>query len=266
MDGITPTIDLNGNNNGWGNGLIGAAIGGFAGAAIGNNWNGRNNNGCCNNSGCCDNGSRYVMDSLSGLRTDVGSISRDGLIQSAAAQNAACQGFSGVNTAVREVAAQIAQGQSRTEAAVLTTGLNGQIQGLRDTIEGLKAQHNNEVQSLRNTSQLQAGISECCCNTQRSIDAVVKAIGECCCETNRNLDSVKCAIHVDGEQTRALISKFAYEQLQEKLCDAKAENAALRAEKFASINNDVQTRTLLGAILPRLETTTGTAAAAVAGV
>lgn len=43
MDGLQPTIDIGGNNNGgWGN-WGGALIGGAIGAAFGSGWN--NNNG-----------------------------------------------------------------------------------------------------------------------------------------------------------------------------------------------------------------------------
>lgn len=71
----------------------------------------------------------------------------------------------------------------------------------------------------------------CCCSTKQ-------LISECCCETNRNIERQGCetrtAIHAEGEATRALISKYAYEALQEKLCDAKAENAALKSQAFST--------------------------------
>lgn len=53
MEGLQPTIDIGGNNNGlgnWGGALIGGAIGGAVGSAWGRggNWN---NGNCCGNNG-----------------------------------------------------------------------------------------------------------------------------------------------------------------------------------------------------------------------
>ncbi len=236
MSGLMPTFDVSGNNcnDGWGNwggSLIGGAIGGAVGAGI---FGGRGyNNGNCG----CNNGNGnawaglYLMDSLSSLRSDTSSIGRDSMLQTAGLQNALCQGFGGTNTAITSLGAQIAQGQSRTEAAVLTTGLQGQIAAKDNTIATLGAAHAAEVQGLQNTYALKSSIDSCCCETQRSID-------RCCCETNRNLERQGCetrtAIHAEGEATRALIQKIAYEQLQEKLCDAKAKIGSLEAQQFSS--------------------------------
>lgn len=96
MSGLIPTFDVNGGNNcngGWGN-WGGALIGGAIGGAVGAGWNG-NRNGCCN-TGCCNNGDQYVMDTLTTMRTDINSIGRDNLMQTAAVQSAICQGFGGV--------------------------------------------------------------------------------------------------------------------------------------------------------------------------
>lgn len=235
MSGLMPTFDVSGNNcnDGWGNwggSLIGGAIGGAVGAGIfGNRW-GNGNCGC----GCgCNNGNagQYIMDNLTTMRTDINSIGRDNMLQTSGLQSALCQGFGGVNASVERVGAMLAQNQSRTEAAVLTTGLQGQIQAKDNTIATLGAAHAAEVQAMRNTFDLKSSIDSCCCTTQRSIDA-------CCCETNRNLERQGCetrtAIHAEGEATRALIQKIAYEQLQEKLCDAKAKIGSLEAQQFSS--------------------------------
>lgn len=105
MSGLIPTFDVNGGNNcngGWGN-WGGALIGGAIGGAVGAGWNG-NRNGCCN-TGCCNNGDQYVMDTLTTMRTDINSIGRDNLMQTAAVQSAICQGFGGVNSSVERVGA-----------------------------------------------------------------------------------------------------------------------------------------------------------------
>lgn len=89
MDGLTPVVDIGGNGNGgwgdWGGALIGGAIGG----AVGSAWGDRRGNNCCNNGGCCNGGGNtaafgetFIMDSLSGARSDINSIGRDNLMQS----------------------------------------------------------------------------------------------------------------------------------------------------------------------------------------
>lgn len=262
MEGIVPTMDINrdnccNNNNGWGNGW-GAAIGGFAGAALGNGWNGGwNRNGV----GPAAFGETFIMDSLSGARSDINAIGRDQLMQSASAQNAMCQGFGGVNAAVERVGASMAQGQSRMEAAVLTTGLTGQIEAKNNVIAEIGAQHAAEVQGLRNTYELKSSIDSCCCNTQRGIDAVKFTIAQEECAT-------RGAIHEEGEKTRALMAQLDRERLLREMGAKDAKIVALEAQAFnsglaanaaqqnrADLNSAVNT--LLGH-MALLKTTTGT--------
>lgn len=260
MQGLPVAIPLgnNGgyNGDGWGN-AGGAFIGGAIGGAVGSAWNGNRWNvgggNCGSGCGCGSHDSLYLMDSLTTLRSDVNSSGRDGLVQTAGVQSALCQGFSGVNASVERVGAALAQSQSRTEAAVLTTGLQGQIQQKDNTIFGLQASHSAEIQGMRNTFELASKIDGCCCETNRNIERQG-------CET-------RAAIHAEGEATRALINKYAYEALQTQLCDAKAENAALKSQQFSSAlaaNGQQQIRSdmnsMLNTILThmQLRTTTGT--------
>lgn len=116
MEGLQPTIDIGGNNGmgNWGGALIGGAIGGAVGSAWGRggNWN----NGNCCGGGCCgNNGNQYVMESLTTMRSDVDSIGRDQLMQVANLGGQLCEGFGRTISSVQNVAAQLAQGQSRTE-------------------------------------------------------------------------------------------------------------------------------------------------------
>lgn len=135
MEGLMPTFDVNGGNNcndGWGNGAWGALVGGAIGGWAGSAWSGNNrwgNNGCGN--GC---GDQYIMDTLTTMRTDVNSIGRDQLIQTTQLGQGLCQGFGGINAGIERLGATLGQGQCRTEAAVLTTGLNGQLQQKDNTI------------------------------------------------------------------------------------------------------------------------------------
>lgn len=229
MEGLQPTFDINGNNNGWGNGW-GALVGGAVGGAVGAGWN-RNNNwnngGCCNP--CCNNNSQFLMDTLTTMRTDVDSIGRDQLMQVANLGSQLCEGFGRSISSMQNIAAQLAQGQSRTEAAVLTTSLNNQISQKDNVIAQLGAAHANEVQGLRNTFDIVSSQKDCCCQTQRAID-------KCCCETNANITQQGCdtraAIHAEGEATRALLNQLDRERILRESCAKDAKIAQLEAQTF----------------------------------
>lgn len=231
MEGLQPTFDINGcNNNGWGNGW-GALVGGAVGGAVGAGWN-RNNNwnngNCCNP--CCNNGSnQFLMDTLTTMRTDVDSIGRDQLMQVANLGSQLCEGFGRSISSMQNIAAQLAQGQSRTEAAVLTTSLNNQISQKDNVIAQLGAAHANEVQGLRNTFDIVSSQKDCCCQTQRAID-------KCCCETNANITQQGCdtraAIHAEGEATRALLNQLDRERILRESCAKDARIAQLEAQTF----------------------------------
>lgn len=211
MDGLQPTFDLNGGNNGfgnWGGALIGGAIGAWAGSGWGNNRYG------CGNS--C--GSDMLMTTLDTMRTDINSISRDTLLQSS------------------NLSGELARGQARTEAAVYTVGLQGQLASKDNTIASLGATHANEVQSLRNTFDLMSSQKDCCCTTNSNIERQG-------CET-------RALVHAEGEATRALISQLDRERLLRESAAKDAEIAQLKARQFNTdlaannmqqVRNDMQT-------------------------
>lgn len=219
MDAV---YDVNGNNNnGWGNGwggLIGGAIGGAFGAGWGNN--NRNNGGCC--------GDQFIMDSLTSMRSDVNSIGRDQLMQSAAGQATMCQGFGGVNATVERVGAAQALGQARTEAAILTTGYQGQLAAKDNTFAIVSSQ------------------KDCCCATQRLVEQ------EGC--------ATRGAIHAEGEATRALIAQNAKEQLLRELAAKDAKIAALESQQFQTGLSLAAQNNLLQHIRSFIPTTTTTPA------
>lgn len=268
MEGLQPTFDINGNNNGWGNGW-GALVGGAVGGAVGAGWN-RNNNwnngNCCNP--CCNNNSQFLMDTLTTMRTDVDSIGRDQLMQVANLGSQLCEGFGRSISSMQNIAAQLAQGQSRTEAAVLTTSLNNQISQKDNVIAQLGAAHANEVQGLRNTFDIVSSQKDCCCQTQRAID-------KCCCETNANITQQGCdtraAIHAEGEATRALLNQLDRERILRESCAKDARIAQLEAQTFNTglqqsamqqSRSDMQSMlsTILSAISATHTPSTGTAA------
>lgn len=229
MDGLMPTFDVNGNNNndGWGNwggALIGGAIGAWAGSAWnGNRWN--NGGGCCGNS-CGDN---YIMDSLTTMRSDLNSIGRDQLMQTANMNSALCSGFGSAVAATQAVGADLARGQCRTESAVLTTGLQGQIQQKDNTIFNLNASHAAEVQGMRNAFELKSSIDNCCCATNGNIERQG-------CQTREVLLAEGCAtratIRDEQDKTRALISQLDRERLLRESAAKDAEIASLKAQSF----------------------------------
>lgn len=231
MSGLTPVLDVNGGNNcngdGWGN-WGGALIGGAIGGAVGSGWWGgnRNNGQCCNNGAY---GDIFLMDAVSNMRNEVGSVGRDNLMQTAGLQSSMCQGFGGVNASVDRVGATLAQGQCRTEAAVLTTGLNGQIQQKDNTIFQLNASHAAEVQGMRNTYELKSSIDNCCCATNANIERQG-------CQTREVLLAEGCAtratIDRQGQETRALIAQLDRERLLRESAAKDAEIASLKAQQF----------------------------------
>lgn len=247
MSGFQPAFLMNGNNEGWGNGW-GALVGGAVGGAVGSAWNGnRWNNGgyapvvpvnTCG-SGCHGHGYHddiFIMDAVSNLRNEVGSVGRDQLMQTAALQSTNCQGFSGAVAATERVGAQLAQGQSRTEAAVYTASLQGQIQGKDNLIWSLNASHNAEMQGMRNNFETVSAIKDCCCTTQRSIDSVIRAVENQGCDTRAAIKECCCTlekqIHAEGEASRALMQSIERDKMQTKIFDLKAENSLLRNQQF----------------------------------
>lgn len=249
MSGFQPAFLMNGNNEGWGNGW-GALVGGAVGGAVGSAWNGNrwnnggyapvvpvNTGGGCHSHGCHDD--IFIMDAVSNLRNEVGSVGRDNLMQTAALQSANCQGFGGVNSSVERVGAQLAQGQSRTEAAVYTASLQGQIQGKDNLIWNLNASHNAEVQGMRNNFETVSAIKDCCCTTQRAIDGVVRAVENQGCDTRAAIKDCCCTlekqIHAEGEATRALMQSIERDKMQTKIFDLKAENSLLRNQQFNGV-------------------------------
>ena len=103
-------------------------------------------------------------------------------------------------------------------------GIRGIQNGLCD---GFYAQNTNTLQGFNNVGrdilesryQLGAAIAEnrfaqqgCCCETNRSIDAVRA-------ENYKNTCEITNAIHAEGEATRALINANVMQELRDKLAD-----------------------------------------------
>lgn len=221
MNGLMPTFDVNGNNNGgWGSAAAGAFAGGLVGSWFSNGWgNGRNGGNCC-----CGSGNDMIMDTLSGLRSDVGSISRDQLLQSANNLAQQCTGFGTVNASVERVGAAAALAAARQEAATLTVGYQGQLQAKDNTYAIVSSQ------------------KDCCCTTQRLIEQ------EGC--------ATRQAIHSEGEATRGLITQNEIQALRDRLASAESQLASCNAREFATALATQTQANIIAALRPATTTTT----------
>lgn len=112
--------------------------------------------------------------------------------------------------------------------------LNRSVLGIQDGLcDGFYAMNNGILNGFSNqTAQMQQGFF----GTERAIAENRFAQQNCCCETNRNIDAVRyensqqtCeianAIHVEGEATRALINANVMQDLRDRLQDEKLANS-----------------------------------------
>ena len=222
MGEIVPTMNVGGNS---GNGGWGDAVGAFAGALVGswftNGWGGGYGGGrggygggpVIVNGGGSDCCSSAELDALSGIQTSINGLGLQ-LLQGQNASNLAdCQGFSGVVNATN-------QGFSGLNN-VVTSGNAAIQQSICQAAGGL------------NTAILTSSKDNALLNCQ-STNAITSAIAECCCKTQN-------AIHAEGEATRGLIQQNYINRLQEKLCDCKSENSALKSQNFIAASQAAQT-------------------------
>lgn len=130
-------------------------------------------------------------------------------------------------------------------------GIRGIQNGLCD---GFYAQNTNTLQGFNNVGrdilesryQLGAAIAEnrfaqqsCCCETNRSIDAVRA-------ENYKNTCEITNAIHAEGEATRALITANTMQDLRDKLADRDRD---LMTANF-QLSQQAQSANLIGALRP----------------
>ena len=238
MGDIVPTVPLGG-GNGFGNGGWGDAVGAFAGALFGS-WfgNGWGNNGfggrnggdgtptvvVAGGAGCGGSGSSAELDALSGIQGAVNGLGLQTLQGQNSANLAMCQGFSGVvaadNSNTASLMNAVTQGfaglntAEQVNAAAIQQTLCQGFGGVNTAIMG--AAKDAALQSCQDTGAITKAISDCCCNTQKTIMA-------------------------EGAATRALITQNLITDLQTKLCDSKAENAALKSQAFIAGSQAAQT-------------------------
>lgn len=241
MEGLVPTYSLNGEGHGgWGD-----AIGAFGGALVGSwfgngfmggwgnggGWN-RGGGGCPGGTAATgpavvvmghDGGSTAEMDALAGIQSSINGLGLAVVQGQGNASLAAAQGFAGVVAADAANTAGLQNSMNQGFAGLNTAIVAGDM-GIQQTLcQGF---------SGVNTSLLNSSKDNALLNCQ-STGAITSAIADCCCST-------KQTIMAEGQATRDLIAKYAYEDLQTKLCDAKAENSTLKSQSFIAASQAAQ--------------------------
>lgn len=189
-----------------GAGIGGATLGAFGGALVGS-WFG---DGFGNNNRNGYPAGAPVAAVASGIETSI-------VLDQLTALNS---GINGVNTSVLTSTNQITQGlcnlgfQDSQNTAQIINATNQGFSGLNTSIQA------SGFESRLATQSLESKLAECCCETQKTIIT-------------------------EGQTTRALIDRYAYESLQTQLCDSKAHIASLEANAFTAKSNGEQTNVIL---------------------
>ena len=133
--------------------------------------------------------------------------------------------------------------------AEMTDGFNNQsilnkLNGLENGLcDGFYSQNTTMLQGFAGIGnqimQNQFAMKECCCETNRNIDAVRY-------ENSKNTCEITTAIHNEGEQTRALIQANTIQNLRDRL-DAK--NQELQTANF-QLSQQAQNATLINELRP----------------
>lgn len=150
--------------------------------------------------------------------------------------------------------------QGALTRAEMTEGFNNQsvlnkLDGITNGLcDGFYAQNTTMLQGMN-------GIQSQLCQGFNSVNSGINenrfAAQQCCCETNRNIDAVRAenykntceittAIHAEGEQTRALITNNTIQGLRDKLADRDRD---LQTANF-QLSQQAQNATLIGALRP----------------
>ena len=133
--------------------------------------------------------------------------------------------------------------------AEMTDGFNNQsvlnkLNGLENGLcDGFYAQNTTMLQGFSGIGnqimQNQFAMKECCCETNRNIDAVRY-------ENSKNTCEITTAIHNEGEQTRALIQANTIQNLRDRL---EAKNQELQTANF-QLSQQAQNATLINELRP----------------
>ena len=133
--------------------------------------------------------------------------------------------------------------------AEMTDGFNNQsilnkLNGLENGLcDGFYSQNTTMLQGFAGIGnqimQNQFAMKECCCETNRNIDAVRY-------ENSKNTCEITTAIHNEGEQTRALIQANTIQNLRDRL---EAKSQELQTANF-QLSQQAQNATLINELRP----------------
>lgn len=133
--------------------------------------------------------------------------------------------------------------------AEMTDGFNNQsilnkLNGLENGLcDGFYSQNTTMLQGFSGIGnqimQNKFAMKECCCETNRNIDAVRY-------ENSKNTCEITTAIHNEGEQTRALIQANTIQNLRDRL---EAKNQELQTANF-QLSQQAQNATLINELRP----------------
>ena len=133
--------------------------------------------------------------------------------------------------------------------AEMTDGFNNQsvlnkLNGIENGLcDGFYAQNTTMLQGFSTIGnqimQNQFAMKECCCETNRNIDAVRY-------ENSKNTCEITTAIHNEGEQTRALIQANTIQNLRDRL---EAKSQELQTANF-QLSQQAQNATLINELRP----------------
>ena len=133
--------------------------------------------------------------------------------------------------------------------AEMTDGFNNQsilnkLNGIENGLcQGFYAQNNTALQGFSTIGnqimQNQFAMKECCCETNRNIDAVRY-------ENSKNTCEITTAMHNEGEQTRALIQANTIQNLRDRL---EAKSQELQTANF-QLSQQAQNATLINELRP----------------
>lgn len=120
-----------------------------------------------------------------------------------------CQGFNfnNLDSAIRGVQNGLCDG-----FYAMNTGMLNGFSGVDSSLSAGFSAINQNINESRFAAQ------QCCCETNRSIDAVKF-------ENAQNTCDITTAIHAEGEATRALITQNQMQELRDQLADAKLANS-----------------------------------------
>lgn len=158
-------------------------------------------------------------------------------------------GNANVMEAINGVGLQLVQGQNGTNMAITRaaadtyTALNGTLtQQLLADQQGFASVQSTLCQGFSglNQSVYQAGV-----DNRFAISALGSQMAECCCD-------IKSAVGAEGSATRALINERFINELQTRLCDAKAKIGSLESNIFLQNSQAAQTQQIIQTVLAHI--------------